>query len=753
LREALAERRGKVALEAAKALAKAAPGAETDALLFDAYIARAEELARTGFRAESLELLGFVKTRFPAGAATVDRLSPTVEAAAGDIDALLRRLADPALTDDRRAPLLQLLGKSVRDPADVAESKALPRDHPIRIEASRVAALLERVAREPIDPRDQAFTSLPRRSPFLPFVLLARAIDAAFRGNVAEVDRIVGRIPSDTAPARLAASLSAIASRRMPDHLTEADRRLVTAVLGIEHGLSRDLVRLEQMIEEEDDRRAARLVEEVAARIRTTAPALFPEFRRLLTTAWFGLDLPLELISRIIDPAGRDHSEYCRVMALAFEDEQNPGEAVKVWDSWLVERGRAAAPEEIGAIRARQALLAGMEGAFDRLEFLRDLVDELRPEDFLEALQEMRPPPGPDPAHYMQLALQAVPSARNFRAFHEMLVARGRRDEARAVAERWSEAFPDDVDAVLARSRAEENLGHRDAALALLDRAAGLAPHDPRIREALTASLLGEVRSSLRAGDRVRARAQLARFEGPAAPADEDLRLVLGAARWFAAEAPEQPAALDALSRALGDPGARYLLNSVSTLFDDGRLTFRLPPRSPPGEPAVASRSLAIARRAAVVLSTRLRPDQPYASALAAAFRHGFVPEDRDILPLADLFVEWGFLDGLSHLARLGLGRPSSQRHRFLYYRGMSLTRTRSNARRREECLAAAIELARRVGDDRTVRDAEARLESYGGGPGAVDAESVLAREAGSAPEEVRKTQRRERNPKQGRLF
>jgi tetratricopeptide (TPR) repeat protein len=760
---ALESRRGKVALEAARGLVKTAPGPESEALLLEAWFARAEELVGTGFRAEALELLSLVRTRFPTARARVDQVVLGLEVGFGNVEGLLRPLADPALPADRREALLELLRTSVRDPADVAGSAALPADHPLRIEASAAAALLERVAREPVDPRDEAFTKVPRRSPFAPFVLLARAIDAAYRGDAAEVARVVARIPAGTAPARLSTSLEAIALRRIGEDLGPADRRLVTTVLGTDGRLARALADLSALIETESAGKAGRFATEVFELIRASAPGLLPEFRRLLAIDWVGLDLPIEPVGRILDPRGGDPAEYYRVTALACEEASDPGEAIDLWNSWLEERGRAATPAEVGAVRARQARLALKRASLDEADLLDGWIDDLEDQELRESLEEIRAGLGhvrkparsrdADAIHFQQEAVKAVPSAGNFRDLHALVLSSGDRAEARVVAERWNEAFPADLDAILARARAEAELGHRESALTLLDRAATLAPHDPRIREARTASVLGELRAALRAGDRARARAQIARLDGPGAPADEDLRIVLGAARWFAAEAPEQSAALDALARSIGDREARYLLHSAAGVLDDGRLAFRLPPRPPPEEPAVAARAMALVGRAGRVLSIRLRPDPPYVLMLEASLAHGFVPEERDLIPLADLFVAWGVREGLFHLSRAGLGTPSPRRHRFLYYRALSLGRARGNTRRRRECLAAAAELSKRVGDDRTLRDAEAHLDGDLPGAGSVDSEAILAHETGAGPGDVRESPRGRKNPRQRSLF
>jgi len=102
IRELIAARSSKRALDEAKIFHKRAGTAESEAVLFEAYVARVEGLFASGLTQEARALIELVKGRFPAARDCLAALEIDLAARRSDWQVLLRALADPRCSPERR---------------------------------------------------------------------------------------------------------------------------------------------------------------------------------------------------------------------------------------------------------------------------------------------------------------------------------------------------------------------------------------------------------------------------------------------------------------------------------------------------------------------------------------------------------------------------------------------------------------------------------------------------------------------------
>src|SRR5208337_3502076 len=102
VREFLAGRHSKSALQLAKDLYKRCAAAESEALLTDAYKARIDDLLRLGMTVEAKTLLGIVQERFPAALPRLTELGWEICAQDGKLEEVVGPLADPELPAEDR---------------------------------------------------------------------------------------------------------------------------------------------------------------------------------------------------------------------------------------------------------------------------------------------------------------------------------------------------------------------------------------------------------------------------------------------------------------------------------------------------------------------------------------------------------------------------------------------------------------------------------------------------------------------------
>src|SRR5687767_11093194 len=132
VRQLIENGKEKTALDRAKDLHKTYHDAASESLLLDAYLARIQALSRQNLHLEAKALLDLVRERYPAATARLAEAADSAAARSGELDQILRPLADPALPADRRASLERLVEENVFDLSVIAESNALPPDHALR---------------------------------------------------------------------------------------------------------------------------------------------------------------------------------------------------------------------------------------------------------------------------------------------------------------------------------------------------------------------------------------------------------------------------------------------------------------------------------------------------------------------------------------------------------------------------------------------------------------------------------------------
>lgn len=216
VRNLLAAGKDKLALEAAKQLAKREAGAEAEELLCEAYAARIRGLRLKGMIKEAEELGRLALARFPRLEAEMGDEHLVHAVRGGRADGLLGELATPGLERDRRRALEEILRKELRDPRLVRDSSLLPEDHPLREAARQVWEALEAATTRLVEEDELSFAGVSPRGPFAPWKPFILAIAAFHRGDKAEMEDQLSRIPGESACAKIIPVMQGLAEGRRP---------------------------------------------------------------------------------------------------------------------------------------------------------------------------------------------------------------------------------------------------------------------------------------------------------------------------------------------------------------------------------------------------------------------------------------------------------------------------------------------------------------------------------------------------------
>jgi hypothetical protein len=697
----------RAAVEAAKQFLKQAPGPEAEALVVDAYQARIQALLTSGMYQEARALAVLVGERFPASRGQVAPFIRQSEVATGNLEPLLTELS--TATPARRRELEAILTRAVHDPALLADSTALPGDHPLKRMATAVRDLFTAVTTGPLpDGALAVLDDISRHSPLAPWKLLIRALDAFYRRADASVSANLDGIAPDSGPGRLIPVLRRLIGATGPTgDRSAAVATLLDHVSGGRTMLEGQLLRLSRALSARDVRTAVAAVQAVLPRFESSPAALRRTFLATILHHWHRQALPPQALLRVL-PASKKDPDVLRLMALTIE-RTDWSDALVLWDEYVtaaIEAGilPATGPEVSRVLLHMAALFPG--DAEDVWEGL-----DVESEDALQrVIRAGQLPPCFDRGALLERARQADPDPHVFRALvaHH---AQRQPKRAEAEAEAWRRAHPQDLEPLLYLIRAAEARGAVRKALTLLAEAESINRVHPEVRQSRFRLLLAGAERRIKEAKLALALTDLERLEQEPRAAEGDHQAYLLALRWVVARKAADASAVvqveHRLRTSVGNPALHHLiLETVAGAFG-------IEPPHPVGKPSLAQAIEALARSCDLFRALN-RPLSP-PPALLAQVAKGLNSASVTQLHALCMGGLWMGKPALAYAASgYGLAQDGPLLHRFLLARGRALqAATGLEAQERaQQCLRAARELAGRARDMEAVREASAALHT-----------------------------------------
>src|SRR5580692_2330035 len=149
VRELIAGRHSKAALQLAKDLHKRESTAESETLLIEAYRARITDLIESRMTVEAKALIAIVRERFPKAVTTLAEIEQELCVLDGRLDGIVGPLRDPELADQERERIESFIRQRIDNLPALAAVASLPPEHPLRITASALAAAFQAVTEGP----------------------------------------------------------------------------------------------------------------------------------------------------------------------------------------------------------------------------------------------------------------------------------------------------------------------------------------------------------------------------------------------------------------------------------------------------------------------------------------------------------------------------------------------------------------------------------------------------------------------------
>jgi hypothetical protein len=271
----------RAAVEAAKLLVREEPGTASEVFAVRVYAERIKALIAEGLGREAAALASIVRERFPAHLSSWTSLLEEARLAAGDFDWILIELRDAS--EERRAAVEERLLLWIVDPAAIARSAALDPADPLAREARIVAELFETVTSRIASPEELAtLGDIRRRSPFAPWKLLLRAIDAFHRNDDERVSTNVAAIDPRSPAARAGAVLTELTGGRPKGQRSFAAERLIDRISGGRATIAAQIRSIDAASKSDDRRRVREETRALTKSLDTLSPYVREQLRLAL---------------------------------------------------------------------------------------------------------------------------------------------------------------------------------------------------------------------------------------------------------------------------------------------------------------------------------------------------------------------------------------------------------------------------------------------------------------------------------------
>jgi hypothetical protein len=499
----IAAHNSKSAVEKAKAIHKRFNTTASENLLVEAYMARIQSMLQKGMAAEAKELTELVGQRYSSARARIAQIRLITAVRSGDIAKLVAELDNPAVSPERKGEIENLLRCNLTDFSILADCSSLSATHPLRLGAAALIHAFEAVTGGSVEDSAIELPEISRRSPLAPWKLLVRAIAYFYRHDDLLCVKTLDSIESDSAAAGGAALLRSMLNN---DHTGSPDApatRLFTMVIGRSAELKAPLAKLDELFGQNSHNNHKKILTAVRDAISIcsrTRPKLLLRLRQHISIRCFIADMEAHKVVSAMGGHAVHDAYFFRLFARGAEMTGQHLQACGLWEHFR----RHALNEELFQKDGQEeaSLYLHMAELLRRIpdDILRKAQDRPRLYADLDYLYEDQPEhvqvavvgqiEEPD-AYYFHpdtLYARAIRYAPTSAIYKDWLDYACKSECCRIspdeVAEKWSQAFPDDSRPLLHLMESAEERNAFDKAIKFIEQAERLDALNPDVKKA-----------------------------------------------------------------------------------------------------------------------------------------------------------------------------------------------------------------------------------------------------------------------------
>ena len=704
VQEQIAGRHSKSALQLAKDIYKRSATAESEALLIDAYKARIDDLLRLGMKVEAKTLLGIVAERFPSALPRMTELGREICAQEGKLEEVVAPLADRELPAEERERIETFVRQRIVDLPALGSVSSLPPEHPLRTAATALAAAFQAVTSGPVEDAALVLPEVSRRSPLAPWKALIRAIACYYRHEDDECRRWLLTIPDDSVPARLTPAFAAMLKTKSApgadSKLSLAEEKLIVVAGDHCAALRAATAELEDALHGKKQKLILDAARQAMAASKHCGAETRERLRQHIAVRCGLMNLPRTAFNAAIGGPPRFDAYYFRLLARALEDLHNVddyAEAAAVWADFRREAFKenwfASGGLEDGVLSLHMAELVG-KAPVEVVEHLRKDLSQYRRPDKRDKMEEWLP----SLETLYERACKADPHPEAFQAWLSWARKQSAWQLADDVAERWRGARPADIQPLLYLMESAEKRNALKKSLKYLEEAEDLDRLNPEVRRAKLRLLLSAAIRHLQQRKGHLAQKEIEQIESVPEVRPGEIAALAATLRWCIALTDGNRAVQDEqdaqLTKSMGSVAAHLLKTSVAEKAEvftaSSFKTLKVTKLSAAELLTGVARARALGDWAGLVIVLPREWSDP----LIAALRQPDCPADvAQLLLLGETSLDSHSAELAYAVSTAGLANGGANAE-FLFLRARSLPPLASF--RREGCLTASLELARR---------------------------------------------------------
>lgn len=733
MNDLIASGKTKAAVDLAKLTHKQLDSPASETLLAEAYAARVRGMLDKGMGDEAKALLALARGRHPSQSTLFDSVGRELAARTGTFDDMVAPLADPDLPADERRRIEDTVRRQVTDLSALSECPTLPKDHPLRRGAAAVWDAFQAVSSGPVEDEAAALPEISRRSPLAPWKALIRAMACFYRREDEACRRHLQAIDPESPPARLVTVLEGLLNGVTPPKKRSPANDLARAVSGDRARLKNLLDRADYAIAEDsfyaDDLRAMKAIRSAA---NACAGLDAPDAERIRRNLWvraYYTGYDTEALDRAMPaPVPRDAAFWALLAHYHAEGnleyEENCLLACACWEEFrgqAVREGLLADKSKEEAIVHR--LMLRLRLGIPKDEYDQNLGDLLSRDKRYTALYRGQPKAIREAAAVFGVVNLGTafflrpeeifarieardPAPELYRQWQAWADENASAKDTEAIARRWAKAFPGDPEPCLRLVDGAEKRGAYTKALKYLEEAEAVDALNPGVRRARFRLHLQALMRHYKQGKPHLAAKDLDAIEALPVADTRDQGALRPAMRWALSTLEGDQRGADQFEQATAELTGDALAATVlcwGLAKGLGVPVKHLPKLGKPADKPYRDQRAKAAGMAAALAAgigvTLALPDG-WETVLRQDLRRRTKAQSADpahMIALAEVCIQSGD-DETGYLATgVALSQEGSHVARALYQRAMTLSR--GYPWRRVQCLAAAIEVARKQRD------------------------------------------------------
>lgn len=494
--------KAKAAVSKAKLYYKNLSTDESKMILVAAYAARIRELIAKGYIVEAKTLMELIRERYHCPARLLAELNGIIAIHEGRVDDLVRPLNDPDISPERRTIIERIIKNELVDLNLLAQSKVISSDHPLKAGAQAVAKAFAQVTSGPAQDMEIALPAISRRSPLAPWKMLTRAMVYFYRQDDDKCEKYLQTVDPESAPGRIVPLMREMIAGKVSENHGKKSLILIEKITGIRKKTRNAFQMLDNALAANKPRKLSKAIRNAVKICGQTCPELVDKLKQHISVRSWMADVEAEIINNALSGPSLKNAYFWRLHARAAEIKGNFLWACALleefrkhamYEGWFSEKSKEASEiylymaDLLKQLPAEDLewLQSGFESEFEGLEFYY----HNQPRSIQEAVRKDTGNPFDTyfiyPEHLYRLAAQINPTAETFRHWLEWVEnSTSHWKTGDAVALDWHAAFPGDAQPLLYLMKSAEKRNALKKALGYLDTAERIDGLNPDVKRA-----------------------------------------------------------------------------------------------------------------------------------------------------------------------------------------------------------------------------------------------------------------------------